>query len=115
MKPAEMILKVASYYILMGRTLEEKQNILYLACTAWNYSLLPEREREESLHRYIEEVKLANPQIEENECADIRNIIEMLIQEKIRLFPYIYKKMSNAAIVKKDGEEIVTVLSADTI
>jgi hypothetical protein len=50
MKPAEMILKVASYYILMGRSLEEKQNILNLACTAWIYSLLPERKREESLH-----------------------------------------------------------------
>jgi hypothetical protein len=59
-------------------------------------------------------VKLANPQIEENECADIRNIIEMLIQEKIRLFPYL-QKMSNAAIVKKDGQEVVTVFSADTI
>lgn len=115
MKPAEMILKVASDYILMGRTLEEKQNILNLACTAWNYSLLPEREREESLHRYIEEVKLANLQIEENECVDIRNIIELLIQEKIRLFPYAYKKMWNAEIVNKNGEEVVTVLSADTI
>ncbi len=39
----------------------------------------------------------------------------MLIQEKIRLFPYVYKKMSNAVIVKKDGEEVVTVLSSDTI
>ena len=111
MKPAEMILKVASKYILMGNTLEEKQNILNLACTAWNYSLLPNEEREESLHRYIEEVKLANPQIEKDECADIRNIIELLIQDKIRLFPYVHNKMRNAKIVKKGGEEVVTVLS----
>jgi hypothetical protein len=111
MKPAEMILKVASKYILMGKTLEEKQNILNLACTAWNYSLLPKEEREESLHRYIEEVKLANPQIEKDECDDLQNIITLLIQDKIRLFPYVHNKMRNAKIVKKGGEEVVTVLS----
>lgn len=111
MKPAEMILKVASKYIFMGRTLEEKQNILNLACTAWNYSLLPNEERESSLHRYIEEVRLANPQIEKDECDDLQNIITVLIQDKIRLFPYVHYKMRNAKIVKKGGEEVVTVIS----
>lgn len=113
MKASEMILKFASDYILMGRTLEERQNGLNSACTAWNLSLLPDRKREAYLQRYISEVRLANPGIDEDECNGIRYNIELLIQEKIRLFPNVYKKMLNAEIVKKGGKEVVTVLSLD--
>ena len=113
MKASEMILKFASDYIMMGRTLEERQSGLNSACTAWNMSLLPVRERELFLQKYIKEVKLANPQIEEDECADIRHNIELLIQEKIKLFPHVHKKMLSVAITKENGKEVVTVISTD--
>jgi len=114
MKASAMILEMASDYIMMGETQEERQNALNTACTAWNLSLLPEDARKQRLIRYIHEVKLANPGIEEDDLKGIQYNVDLLINEKIRLFPNAHKRMLNAEIVVVDGKATVTVLSTDT-
>ena len=113
MKASAMILEFASDYILMGENLEDKQSALNAACTAWNLALLPEGERMLRLRQYMDEIQQANPGIEEDELADIQYNVELLIKEKLRHFPHVRKKMLHAEIVEVNGEERVTVLSAD--
>jgi hypothetical protein len=114
MKASAMILEFASDYILMGENLEERQSAINSACSAWNLALFPDGERTPRLWRYMDEIRQANPGIEEDELADIQFNVELLIKEKLRLFPQVRKKMLHAEIVEVNGEEKVTVLSADT-
>ena len=105
MKASAMILEFASDYILMGENLEDKQSALNSACSAWNLALFPDGERMLRLRQYMDEIRQANPGIEEDELADIQYNVELLIKEKLRLFPHVCKKMLRAEIVEVNGEE----------
>ncbi len=108
-----MILKIASGFIAMGETIEKKQGNLNAACTAWNLSLLPENKRKEGIQKYLEEIRRANPGIDKDDCDAIRHNLELLIKEKIKLFPDVNRQMLGAEIRIINGKDEIMVLSVD--
>lgn len=92
---------MASDYISMGDTTEDCQSYLNSACTAWNIAILPEHQREEALHRFVEEYKQLNPGIddEENLIHDMR----ILIKKKLELFPAATKMIVKAQLEELEG------------
>ena len=92
MKASEMILKFASDYIMMGRTLEERQSGFNSACTAWNMSLLPVRERELFLRKYIKEVKLQILRLKKMNALIFGIILSCLYKRKSNCFRMFTKK-----------------------
>lgn len=111
-KISQMITQMASDYISMGETTEECQSYLNDACTAWNIAVLPEQQREEALHRFIEEYKRLNPGIddEENVIHDMR----ILIKKKLEQFPAVKTVIINAHLEELEGMKYrITVTSTD--
>ena len=53
MKMSEMIIDLASDYIELGSTLEEKQSHLNVVCIAWNISILPKSARKMALTHFF--------------------------------------------------------------
>ncbi len=109
---SQMITQMASDYISMGETTEERQSYLNSACTVWNIAVLPEHQREEALLRYIEAYKSANPGIddEDNLLHDAR----ILIRKKLELFPTVKTVIISAHLENLEGNKYqITVASTD--
>jgi hypothetical protein len=53
MKISQMIIDLASDFIELGATLEEKQSHLNAVCIAWNISILPTNIREQALTHFV--------------------------------------------------------------
>lgn len=102
MKISEMIVAFSGDYIKMGNTIGQKQSYLNAACTAWNISILPKHKRKKAIKKYISEYKRLNPN--SNDHSNIRHDIEILINQKIRMFPDIKKHIYNAEIVRNGDE-----------
>ncbi len=105
-----MIAQMASDYISMGDTTEERQSYLNSACTAWNIAVLPEHQREEALLRYIEAYKNANPGIddEDNLLHDAR----ILIKKKLELFPTVKTVIINAHLAQLEGKKYQIIVAS---
>jgi hypothetical protein len=110
---SEMILNVAAGLIAMGDNLEEKQNYLNTACTAWNLSLLPENKRDEAIDNCIEEFRKYNINVNDEECEDLKENYRIIIDHKIRAYPNSKKHMLGANAEFVNGEYKVNVMSFD--
>ena len=53
MKTSEMLVEYAGSYIDSATTPEERQNLLNVACTAWNIAILPRHERKKAVAKYM--------------------------------------------------------------
>jgi len=109
LKISEMVATFASDYINMGEMMEKKQNYLNSACTAWNIAILDERERSTRLEEYLSLYQRLNPDV--NDVAKFREDMELLIKEKLRLFPHVKKVIMSAEIIEVDEKQIVSVAS----
>jgi len=111
-KVSEMICEFADDFIKSCRTLEEKQNRLTAACSAWNMACKPPDVRDRLLNRYVESYKSYNPGISDEEVSGIRSTMAKLIQNKLRLFPAVRKQIVGATITRVAGEDRIDVVSA---
>jgi hypothetical protein len=102
-----MVVLFAAYYIDMGDTVEERQNYLNSACTAWNIAVLDERERPTRLEEHLSLYQQINP--DSSDAENLKHDMELLIQEKLRLFPHVKKVIMSAEIKEKDGKQSVVV------
>ena len=109
-KMSELIINYASDYINLGDTLEEKQSYLNAACSAWNIALLKKEERQKALDNFIEHYKKINPGADDADNA--RHDMELLIKEKIRLYPNVKKIIAGAEIINDKGQDRIVVASA---
>jgi hypothetical protein len=112
-KASEMILDVAMGLIEMGEDLEEKQNYLNLACTAWNISLLPESKRNDAIEQCVAEYRNMNDDVDEEDCNNIRENYKLIIKHKVKAYPFSQKQMIDAIVEIIDGETKVNVMSFD--
>lgn len=55
-KVSQMILDVAAQFIELGSSEEERQTHLYIACKAWNISILPKSKRNKEYNKYLNEI-----------------------------------------------------------
>ena len=112
-KASEMIMRIASGYIAMGDSIDKKQSNLNLACTAWNISLLPVGKRINKINDYIDSVRRVNSGISEEDYNGILCNLKILINDKLKYYPNVNRRMLGAKIIIIDGKEHVTVLSID--
>lgn len=110
-KVSEMLMDVARDYIAMGDDLEEKQQLLNGAASAWNIACLKQKERERSIKKYIRKYKKMNPHQTKQDYPDAEEDLKLLIKEKDRLYPDVKVQVAHAE-VKEIGEKLhVTVMS----
>ena len=109
-KISAMILKVAEGFFDMGETLEERKNLLQLACSAWNIACFASPKRHEYLDRYIAKFREVNNPPDET-CRDLRDDMLRLMEQKDNLYPEISVRILHSDISVEAGKEQVVVLS----
>ena len=111
-KVSEMIWEFAGEFIRSGRTLEEKQNRLNAACSAWNIACNPPDIWDRSLDQYVESYRSYNPELSDEEVSVVRSTMAKLTQNKLSLFPAVHKQIVGAKITQVAGEDRIDVASA---
>ena len=107
-----MIWQFAGEFIRSGKTLEEKQNRLNAACSAWNMACIPPEMRNRSLNQYIESYRSYNTDVSDEQISGVRSNMEWLIQNKLCLFPTVQKKIIDAQVTQVEGKDRINVVSA---
>jgi hypothetical protein len=107
-----MIIDLASDFIDLGTTLEEKQNHLNAVCIAWNISILPKDARKMALTHFLSAYKENNPLEEDCNIKNIERDMKLLISKKIRKFPNAITPIEYARITENDDEYRILVASS---
>jgi len=107
-----MIWEFAGEFIRSGTTLQEKQNRLTAACSAWNIACNPPDVWDRTLDQYVESYKSYNPEVCHEEISGIRSTMAKLTQNKLRLFPAVHKQIVGARITQVGGKDRINVVSA---
>ncbi|MBI5307465.1 MAG: hypothetical protein HZB37_03785 [Planctomycetes bacterium] len=110
-KISEMLLNVARDFIYMGKNIEEKQELLNCAVSAWNIACLKKENRNAAIKKYMDEYKRLNPTFTENDFKDTEENLQLLIKQKNKLYPDLHKQIISAEIREIDGKNHVTVAS----
>jgi len=111
LKISQMVINFAQDFISLGNTIEVKQSYLNAACVAWNISLLPDNLRYTAIDHFIEEYQNLNPGTED--VNNVKNDIELLIEEKLSLYPNEKRSIVNAQIIDDSGKERIIVFSKE--
>jgi hypothetical protein len=111
LKISQLVINFAQDFISLGNTIEGKQSYLNAACVAWNISLLPDNLRCTAIDHFIEEYKNLNPGTED--INNVRNDIELLIEEKLSMYPNEKSSIVNAQITDNNGKEKIIVFSKE--
>lgn len=111
-KISAMVWEFAGEFIRLGETLEDKQNLLNAACSAWNIACNPPRARENLLKQYLKSYQSHNPNATDEQLSDIRSDMEKLVQNKLSLFPATQKPIVGAHISRVAGKDRIDVVSA---
>ena len=106
-----MLLDVAADYIAMGKDLEDKQQYLNSAATAWNIACLDSTEREKALRRYRKSYRRLNPSSTRQDCANVEENLRHLISKKDKLYPNVQTQIAGATIEEKEGREYLAIAS----
>lgn len=113
-KVSEMVLGFAGDYIAMGEDIEEKQEYLNGAVSAWNISCLDEVDRKRAIKKYMKEYRKLNPTHNKQDLRDVKEDLRLLIKQKENLYPEVRVQIVNAHIQEIDGKDHVTVMSLST-
>ena len=106
-----MVLDFAGDYIAMGEDIEEKQQYLNSAVSAWNIACLDEKAQKRSIKKYIAEYRKLNPTQSKRDFRDVEEDIILLIKQKEKLYPEERVQIVDAHIQEINGKNHVTVAS----
>ena len=106
-----MVLDFAGDYIAMGEDVEEKQQYLNSAVSAWNIAFLDEKAQKRSIKKYIAEYRKLNPTQSKRDFRDVEEDIILLIKQKEKLYPEERVQIVDAHIQDINGKNHVTVAS----
>jgi hypothetical protein len=93
---SEIISEYAAEFIAGGNDINEKQNYLNCACTAWNISLYPVNLIEQKINKVVTDYEKNNPGT--NDSKKYRHNLKQLIERKIELYPDVRKTVVEAII-----------------
>ena len=111
-KMSEMISEMAANFISGGKTPEEKHHRLTAACSAWNMACgSPEIQRQQ-LEQYVEGYGQNNPAASLSDLANIRKVMQSLIERKLELFPEDKRQIVSAKVVMVGKDYRIDVASA---
>ncbi len=111
-KMSEMISEMAAGFLGVGNTLEERQNRLNAACTAWNLSCVSPEVRQRRLEQYKEGYLRSNPGTSSAYLANIIKDMESLIARKLKMFPDDHRQIVSARVVSVENGFRIEVASA---
>ena len=110
-KVSEMVFGFAGDYIAMGESIEEKQEYLNGAVSAWNIACLDEKDREKTIKRYMAGYRKLNSTHSKQDFLDTEEDLRTLIKQKDNLYPAVRIQIADAHIREIDGKDHVTVVS----
>jgi hypothetical protein len=110
-KLSQCLLAFAGEFIRMGGTLEDRQNRLNAACSAWNMACNTPELRMKHLDNYVRGYGEFNPDADAEHLANVRKDMETLIETKIEMFPSDLRQVADAKIVSVDGGERVEAVA----
>ncbi len=111
-KMSEMILELGAGFVGVGETLEERQNRLNAACSAWNMAFGSPEVRQRQLDKYIQGYRQFNPATSPDDLAKIRQDMETLIQRTLQMFPDDRRQIVGAKVVRVGTEFRIEIASA---
>ena len=104
-----MVLDFAGDYIALGEDIEEKQQALNGAASAWNIACLDEKPRERTIRNYMAKYREMNPMQSKRDYRGVEEDLRKLIRQKETLYPDVRVQIVGAHIQEIDGEDHVTV------
>jgi hypothetical protein len=103
-------LDFAGDFIRFGNTLEDRQNRLTAACSAWNMACNTPELRKKHLDQYVLGYGKFNADADSEHLANVRKDTEKLIETKLKMFPNDLRQVLQAKIVSvKGGERVEAV------
>lgn len=111
-KMSELIWEFAGDFIRMGNTPEQKESLLNAACSAWSIACNSPEARKKNLDHYMRAYRRFNPHADDQELAGVRENMEMLIQNKLEMFPNDLRQIIGARFFNADGKDRVEIVSA---
>jgi hypothetical protein len=111
-KMSEMISEMAAGFLWVGTTIEERQNRLNAACSAWNLACRPPEIRQRQLEQYRQDYLRFNPATTRTDLANILKDMESLIERKLKMFPDDHRQIVSAKVVMVDTSYRIEVASA---
>jgi len=110
-KVSKMLLDVAADFIAMGEDLEDRQQYLNTAVSAWNIACLDSADREKAVRQYRKSYHRMNPLSTRRDCANVEENLRLLIDKKGKLYPNVRTQIAVATIEEKDGREYLAIAS----
>jgi hypothetical protein len=111
-KMSEMISEIAASFISGGKTPEEKHRRLTAACSAWNMACGSPEMRRQQLEQFVEGYRGNNPATSPSDLANVRKVMESLMERKLELFPDDKRQIISAKIVMVGKDYRIEVASA---
>ncbi len=111
-KMSEMISEMAVPFISGGKTPEEKHYRLTAACSAWNMACGSPDIRRQQLEQYVEGYRQNNPAISPSDLANVRKVMESLMERKLEMFPEDKRQIVSAKVVMVGNGYRIEVASA---
>ena len=105
-----MVIEMAEGFLDLAESLDEKENLLRFACSAWNIACFELPKRNQVLKTYINEFKTSNNATHQA-CEDLREDMRKLIEQKDILFPNEIKRIVSSQITEINGEERIEIAS----
>ena len=107
-----MISEMAVPFISGGKTPEEKHYRLTAACSAWNMACGSPDIRLQQLEQYVEGYRQNNPAISPSDLANVRKVMESLMERKLEMFPEDKRQIVSAKVVMVGNGYRIEVASA---
>jgi hypothetical protein len=111
-KMSEMISEMAAPFISEGKTPEEKHHRLTAACSAWNMACGSPEIRRQQLEQYVEGYRQNNPALSPSDLANVRKVMESLMERKLAMFSEDKRQIVSAQIVMVGNDYRIEVRSA---
>ena len=110
-KVSKMLLDVGSEYIAMGEDIEDKQQHLNGAVSAWNIACLRGNSREAAIKKYRKQYRRMNPSHTKRDIKEALENIQLLIDRKDKFSPDVFIQITQAHIETINNKDHVTVAS----
>jgi hypothetical protein len=111
-KMSEMISEMAAGFLWVANTIEQRQNRLNAACSAWNMACRSTEVRQYQLEEYRKSYLRFNPATSPTALANIVKDMESLIERKLKMFPEDQRQIVSAKVVMVGNKYRIEVASA---
>ena len=108
-KISEMVVDFAGDFLRLGKTPDERRNLLRSACSAWNIACAPEATRTKLVDQFLANYRQCNPRSHAEELRTVHHDLELLIQQKLKKYPHIIKQIVSCELTVVNGKDHIAV------